>query len=135
MNIELEKTKAAIERAEQNLAYFRMTRRDDGYITMRPSDLEIFVHLARLATSPEMTAMREASARLAAIAPNFGSNDALIPFDAALALGRAEVTACPDCRLVPCGCPPKCIHGVFIFGDRIKCAECDERAKELKNEC
>jgi replicative superfamily II helicase len=60
--------KAAIERAEQNLAYSRMTRRDDGYITVRPSDLEIFLRLARLASSPEMTAMKPSEQMIEAVA-------------------------------------------------------------------
>lgn len=55
MSTDPEEVKAAIERALQNLAYSRMTRRDDGYITMRPRDLEIFVRLARAALERKPT--------------------------------------------------------------------------------
>ena len=85
----------AIERAEQNLAYSRMTRRDDGYITMRPSDLEIFLRLARLATSPEMTAMRVAGRNYLRQTENYSpehdfSDEELDVCVAALALGKTE---------------------------------------------
>jgi len=93
--IDLKEAKA-IERAAQNLAYSRMTRRDDGYITMRPSDLEIFLRLARLASSPEMTAMREAARNYLRQTENYSSehdfaDEELDVCTAALALARAEV--------------------------------------------
>ena len=88
--IDPEQVKAAIERAEQNLAYSRMTPPHNGYVKIRPSDLEIFLHLARLATSPEMVAMRRIAKEIDSTRPNLHTGHGLAALEAVLTLGKKE---------------------------------------------